>query len=75
MTPEEESLLKQALEEVGRKHAYLELEKAKREAIEEGRKEGRKEVKKEIAKKLKGHHTPEGISKITGLTVSTIKKL
>jgi hypothetical protein len=46
------------------------------EAFEDGKKEGLKEGleegKKEVAKKLKGIHTIEEISKITGLSISTI---
>ena len=55
------------------------LEKGRKQGIKEGKKEGIKEGKKEsqieIAKKLKEYHTPEEISKITGLTLATILKL
>lgn len=67
MTPEAEKLLQQALSEVSEKHLQLEKE----ELIEQGRKKG----KEKIAKNLKGIHTPQEISKITGLTVATILKL
>lgn len=83
MTPEAEKMIEQALSEVSKKHLQLEkeelIEKGRKDGIKEGRKdgikEGRNEEKKEIAKKLKGKLTPTEISKITGLTVSTILKL
>ena len=75
MTPEAEKMIEQALSEVSKKHLQLEKEELIEKGIKEGRKEGRKEEKKEIAKKLKGKLTPTEISKITGLTVSTILKL
>ena len=58
----------QAAKEVNKKYEQRALEKAK----EEGLKEGKEEGLKEIAKKLKEIHTPEEISKITGLTLQTI---
>lgn len=41
----------------------------------EGRIEGKIEEKERIAKTLKEYHTPEEISKITGLSLETVKKL
>ena len=66
----------QAAKEVNKKYEQRALEKAKEEGIKEGKEEGIKEGKeeglKEIAKKLKEIHTPEEISKITGLTLQTV---
>ena len=57
----------QAAKEVNKKYEQIALEKAKEE--------GKEEEKKEIARKLKEIHTPEEISKITGLTLQTILML
>lgn len=57
----------QAAKEVNKKYEQIALEKAKEE--------GKEEEKKEIARKLKEMHTPEEISKITGLTLQTILML
>ena len=51
------------------------IKEGKEEGIKEGKKEGKKEEKEKIAKNLKKYHTPEEISKITGLTLATILKL
>ena len=79
MTPKEEKIMKEALNQVGKKHLQLEKEALLRQGKKEGRKEGRKEgiaeAKKDIAKKLKNIHTTEEIAKLTGLTVTTILKL
>ena len=67
MVTEFEKIVKQVVEEVNKKYEQIALDEAK----EEGRKEGRKEV----AKNLKGLHTPEEISKITGLNIETVLEL
>ena len=71
MTPEAEEMINTALNQVRKKHMQL----AKEEGIEEGIEKGIEEGKKEVAKKLKKLHSPEEISKITGLTQATIAKL
>ena len=63
MVTEFEKIVKQVVEEVNKKYEQIELEEAK----EEG--------KKEVAKNLKGLHTPEEISKITGLNIETVLEL
>jgi flagellar biosynthesis/type III secretory pathway protein FliH len=68
MNEELGEIMIQAAKEVNKKYEQRALEKAK----EEGLKEGKEEGLKEIAKKLKEIHTPEEISKITGLTLQTI---
>ena len=75
MTPKEEKIMKEALNQVGKKHLQLEKEALLRQGKKEGRKEGIAEAKKDIAKKLKNIHTTEEIAKLTGLTVTTILKL
>ena len=79
MTPKQKEMMIKALNEVNRKHLQIEkeelLEKGRKQGIKEGKKEGKKESQIEIAKKLKEYHTPEEISKITGLTLATILKL
>ena len=68
MNEELGEIMIQAAKEVNKKYEQRALEKAK----EEGLKEGKEEGLKEIAKKLKEMHTPEEISKITGLTLQTV---
>lgn len=68
MNEEIGEIMIQAAKEVNKKYEQIALEKAK----EEGLKEGKEEGLKEIAKKLKEMHTPEEISKITGLTLQTV---
>ena len=68
MNEELGEIMIQAAKEVNKKYEQRALEKAK----EEGLKEGKEEGLKEIAKKLKEIHTPEEISKITGLTLQTV---
>jgi predicted transposase/invertase (TIGR01784 family) len=68
MNEELGEIMIQAAKEVNKKYEQRALEKAK----EEGLKEGKEEGLKEIAKKLKEIHTPEEISKITGLTIQTV---
>ncbi len=91
MTPEQKEMMINALNEVSRKYLQIEkeelLEKGRKQGIKEGKIEGKiegksegkiegkKESQIEIAKKLKEYHTPEEISKITGLTLATILKL
>lgn len=83
MTPEAMELLTKSFEISEKKRAQLELEEVRRESLKEGKIEGKKEgkkegkieTKKEIAKNLKAFHTPEEISKITGLSVAAILKL
>jgi hypothetical protein len=67
MNEELGEIMIQAAKEVNKKYEQRALEKAKEE--------GKEEEKKEIAKKLKEMHTPEEISKITGLTLQTILSL
>ena len=68
MNEELGEIMIQAAKEVNKKYEQRALEKAKEEGIKEGKEEGLKE----IAKKLKEIHTPEEISKITGLTLQTV---
>jgi hypothetical protein len=68
MNEELGEIMIQAAKDVNKKYEQRALEKAK----EEGLKEGKEEGLKEIAKKLKEMHTPEEISKITGLTLQTV---
>ena len=79
MTSETEEIIMRAAREVRRKSEQQAIEDAEKrgwnEGREEGREEGRDEGKKEIAKNLKGLHSPEEISKITGLSLSTIRLL
>jgi hypothetical protein len=75
MTPEAEKMIEQALSEVSKKHLQIEKEELLQQGREEGKKEGKKEEKRETAKRLEGIYTPEEISKITGLTITTILKL
>ena len=76
MNEELGEIIMQAAKEVNKKYEQRALEKAKEEGLKEGKeeglKEGKEEEKKEIARKLKEMHTPEEISKITGLTLQTI---
>ena len=76
MNEEIGEIMIQAAKEVNKKYEQRALEKAKEEGLKEGKEEGLKEGKeeglKEIAKKLKEIHTPEEISKITGLTLQTV---
>ena len=60
MNEELGEIMIQAAKEVNKKYEQRALEKAKEEGL------------KEIAKKLKEMHTPEEISKITGLTLQTV---
>ena len=68
MTSETEEIIMRAAREVRRKSEQQAIEDAEKRGWDEGRDEG----KKEVAKNLKGLLSPEEISKITGLTVSTI---
>jgi flagellar biosynthesis/type III secretory pathway protein FliH len=76
MNEELGEIMIQAAKDVNKKYEQRALEKAKEEGLKEGKEEGLKEGKeeglKEIAKKLKEMHTPEEISKITGLTLQTV---
>nr|WP_295001864.1 hypothetical protein [uncultured Methanobrevibacter sp.] len=76
MTSETEEIMMRAAREVRRKSEQQAIEDAEKrgwdEGREEGREEGRDEGKKEVAKNLKGLFSPEEISKITGLNLSTI---
>ena len=68
MASETEEIMMRAAREVRRKSEQQAIEDAEKRGWDEGRDEG----KKEVAKNLKGLLSPEEISKITGLTVSTI---
>ena len=76
MTSETEEIIMRAAREVRRKSEQQAIEDAEKrgweKGKEEGKEEGKVEGKKEVAKNLKGLLSPEEISKITGLTVSTI---
>ena len=72
MTSETEEIIMRAAREVRRKSEQQAIEDAEKRGWDEGKKEGKEEGKKEVAKNLKGLLSPEEISKITGLTVSTI---
>ena len=72
MTNESEKIIKQAVEEVNKKYEQIALEEAKEEGIKIGMEKGMEKGKRETAKNLKGLHTPEEISKITGLSLKTI---
>ena len=67
MTPEQEEMMYEAIDQAVKKSIQLERERQYNS--------GKKEGKKEIAKKLKGEMAPEKIAKITGLTVTSILKL
>ena len=67
MTSETEEIIMRAAREVRRK--------SEQQAIEDAEKRGWDEGKKEVAKNLKGLLSPEEISKITGLSLSTIRLL
>ena len=71
MTSETEEIIMRAAREVRRKSEQQAIEDAEKRGWDEGRDEG----KKEVAKNLKGLHSPEEISKITGLSLSTIRLL
>ena len=64
MTSETEEIIMRVAREVCRK--------SEQQAIEDAEKRGWEKGKEEVAKNLKGLLSPEEISKITGLTVSTI---
>ncbi len=71
MTSETEEIMMRAAREVRRKSEQQAIEDAEERGWDEGREEG----KKEVAKNLKGLLSPEEISKITGLSLSTIRLL
>ena len=83
MSPQSKEMMENAINHAIKKSVEREkqqiYQQGKEEGIKEGKKEGIKEGKKEekekIAKNLKKYHTPEEISKITGLTLATILKL
>ena len=67
MTSETEEIIMRAAREVRRK--------SEQQAIEDAEKRGWEKGKEEVAKNLKGLLSPEEISKITGLSLSTIRLL
>ena len=75
MNSDAEKIIKDTAEYVYKKYQQRAIddarEKAKKEAIEKGILKG----KKEIAKNLKTRYSPEEISKLTGLSISTILQL
>ena len=71
MSPESQKQLEKTLFESHKKHQQL----AEEEAYRQGKEEGIKEGIEKTAKNLKQFHTPKEISKITGLTLSTVLKL
>lgn len=80
MTDETERIIKQAVDEVNKKYEQEALyqaekkglEKGMEKGLEKGLEKGRKKREEEIAKNLKGIISPEEISKVTGLSLSTI---
>ena len=68
MTSETEEIIMRAAREVRRKSEQQAIEDAEKR----GEKRGWEKGKEEVAKNLKGLLSPEEISKITGLSVSTI---
>ena len=83
MSPQSKEMMENAINHAIKKSVERErkqiFQQGKEEGIKEGKKEGIKEgikeEKEKIAKNLKKYHTPEEISKITGLTLATILKL
>ena len=79
MTPEAEQIINQAVNQVNRKYEILAREEGikegKAEGIKEGKIEGKAEGIMQVAKNLKEIHTPQEISKLTGLSVEEIEKL
>ena len=75
MTPEAEQIIKQAVSEVNRKYEILEREELINEGKREGILEGKTEGIMQVARNLKEIHTPQEISKLTGLSVEEIEKL
>lgn len=75
MTPEAEQIINQAVNQVNRKYEILAREEGIKEGKIEGIKEGKAEGIMEVAKNLKEIHTPQEISKLTGLSVEEIEKL
>lgn len=67
MTPEQEEMMYEAIDQAVKKNIQLERERQYNS--------GKKDGIKEIAKKLKGEMAPEKIAKITGLTLSAVLKL
>ena len=63
-----EKIIKDASEYVYKKYQQQAIDDAK----EEGKKEGKEKGIEEVARKLKKIHSPEEISKLTGLSISTI---
>ena len=74
MTPEAEQIINQAVNQVNRKYEILAREEGIKEGKIEGIKEGKAEGIMEVAKNLKEIHTPQEISKLTGLSVEEIEK-
>lgn len=72
MNNETGKIIEKAINEVSRKYEQEALDEAEQKGIEKGIEAGREETQEEIAKKLKDLLTPEQISKITGLSLSTI---
>lgn len=83
MSPQSKEMMENAINHAIKKSVEREqkqifhegMEAGKKEGKEEGKKEGKKEEKEKIARKLKKYHTPEEISKITGLTIAAVLKL
>ena len=51
------------------------IERERNQIFQDRKAKGKIEEKERIAKTLKEYHTPEEISKITGLSLETVKKL
>ena len=51
------------------------IERERNQIFQDGKAKGKIEEKERIVKTLKEYHTPEEISKITGLSLETVKKL
>ena len=71
MSPQSKEMMENAINHAIKKS----VEREKQQIYQQGKEEGKKEEKEKIAKNLKKYHTPEEISKITGLTLATILKL
>ena len=75
MTPQAQSVVLQAINEVNTKVLTENSQKAKADGIKEGIKEGKADGIEEIVKSLRDDVDLELLSKKSGLTIDEIKKL
>ena len=75
MTPQAQSVVLQAINEVNTKVLAENSQKAKADGIKEGIKEGKADGIEEIVKSLRDDVDLELLSKKSGLTIDEIKKL